>query len=98
MTKGRRAAIYARYSTHSQRSESIEIRLDASRVYCAENGLRVVAEYCDYAQTGTTADRAELQRMMADARPWATRATARGWRSHSWPPSPSGEGSARRAR
>ena len=68
MTKGRRAAIYARYSTHSQRSESIEIQLDASRAYCAENGLMVVAEYCDYAQTGTTTDRAEFQRMMADAR------------------------------
>ena len=27
-----------------------------------------VAEYCDYAQTGTTTDRAEFQRMMADAR------------------------------
>lgn len=49
MTKGRRAAIYARCSTHSQRSESIEIQLDASRAYCAEDGLRVVAEYCDYA-------------------------------------------------
>lgn len=68
MTKGRRAAIYARYSTHSQRSESIEIQLDASRAYCAENGLMVVAEYCDYAQTGMTTDRAEFQRMMADAR------------------------------
>ena len=68
MTKGRRAAIYARYSTHSQRSESIEIQLDALRAYCSENGLMVVAEYCDYAQTGTTTDRAEFQRMMADAR------------------------------
>lgn len=68
MTKGRRAAICARYSTHSRRSESIEIQLDTSRAYCAENGLMVVAEYCDYAQTGTTADRAEFQCMMADAR------------------------------
>lgn len=67
MTKGRRAAIYARYSTHGRRSESIEIQLDASRGYCAENGPMAVAEYCDYAQTGTTTDRAESQRMMADA-------------------------------
>ena len=66
-TEGR-AAIYARYSTHSQRSESIEIQLEASRAYCGENGLTVVAEYCDYAQTGTNTDRAEFQRMMADAR------------------------------
>lgn len=67
MTKGRRAAIYARYSTHGQRSESIEIQLDASRAYCSENGLMVVAEYCDHVRTGTTTDRAEFQRMMADA-------------------------------
>ena len=65
---GRRAAIYARYSSHNQRSESIEIQVEASRAYCAGAGLDIVAEYCDYAQTGTNTDRAEFQRMMADAR------------------------------
>lgn len=63
-----RAAIYARYSSHSQRSESIEIQLEATRKYCAEHGLDVVHEYADYAQTGTNADRAEFQRMMSDAK------------------------------
>ena len=63
-----RTAIYARYSSHSQRSESIEIQLDATRKYCSEHGLDVVHEYADYAQTGTNADRAEFQRMMSDAK------------------------------
>lgn len=65
---GGRAAIYARFSSHNQRSESIEIQVEKSRDYCRENELTVVAEYCDYAQTGTNTDRAEFQRMMADAR------------------------------
>lgn len=63
-----RAAIYARFSSHNQRSESIEIQVDNSRAYCESEGLRVVREYCDYAQTGRNADRAEFQHMMADAR------------------------------
>lgn len=65
---GGRAAIYARFSSHNQRGESIEIQVEKSRAYCAENGLRVVATYCDFAQTGTNTDRAEFQRMMADAK------------------------------
>ena len=48
---GGRAAIYARFSSHNQRSESIEIQVEKSREYCRENELTVVAEYCDYAQT-----------------------------------------------
>ena len=65
---GKRAAIYARYSSHNQREESIEIQLERSREYCAERGLVVVGEYCDYAQSGRSAERAEFQRMMEDAR------------------------------
>lgn len=65
---GKRAVIYARYSSHNQREESIEIQLERSRAYCAEHGLTVVGEYCDYAQSGRTADRAEFQHMMDDAR------------------------------
>lgn len=63
-----RAAIYARFSSHNQRSESIEIQLEKSRAFCRDEGLRVVREYCDYAQTGRTTDRAGFQEMMADAR------------------------------
>ena len=63
-----RAAIYARFSSHNQRSESIEIQVENSTRYCKENGLEVVRTYADYAKTGRNADRAEFQRMMADAR------------------------------
>ena len=63
-----RAAIYARFSSHNQRSESIEIQVENSRRYCEQEGLQVVREYCDYAQTGRNVDRAEFQRMMSDAK------------------------------
>ena len=64
----RRAAIYARFSSHNQRSESIEIQVENSAAYCRENGLDVVRIYTDYAKTGRNSDRAEFQRMMEDAR------------------------------
>lgn len=65
-TKGR-AAIYARFSSHNQRDESIEIQLDNCRAYCEEHGLTVVGEYKDYAQTGRDTNRAGFQRMLKDA-------------------------------
>ena len=67
MGGGTRAAIYARFSSHNQRDESIEIQLENCRAYCAERGLTVVREYCDYAQTGRDTNRAEFQRMLMDA-------------------------------
>lgn len=62
-----RAAIYARFSSHNQRDESIEIQLDNCRAYCEEHGLTVVGEYKDYAQTGRDTNRAGFQRMLKDA-------------------------------
>ncbi|MED9873326.1 MAG: recombinase family protein, partial [Eggerthellaceae bacterium] len=53
----RRAAIYARFSSHNQRSESIEIQVDAGTRYIAENGLELVRVYADYAKTGRNTDR-----------------------------------------
>lgn len=47
-----RAAIYARFSSHNQRSESIEIQVENSTRYCDENGLEIVRIYTDYAKTG----------------------------------------------
>lgn len=62
-----RAAIYARFSSHNQRDESIEIQVENCRAYCEEHGLAVVGEYCDHAQTGRDTNRAAFQRMLADA-------------------------------
>lgn len=64
----RRAAIYARFSSHNQRSESIEIQVENSTRYCRENDLDVVRIYSDCAKTGKNTDRVEFQRMMEDAR------------------------------
>ena len=58
-----RAVIYARFSSHNQRDESIEIQVENCRAYCEQNGLEVVQEYCDYAQTGRDTNRAGFQRM-----------------------------------
>lgn len=66
MTK--RAAIYARYSSHNQREESIEIQLERCREYCQSHGWDIAQEYTDYAQSGRTADRDAFQQMMTDAR------------------------------
>ncbi len=60
------AVIYARYSSSSQREESIEIQLEECRAYCEENGYTVVDEYIDKAMSGTTDDRPGFQRMISD--------------------------------
>lgn len=65
---GRRVASYARFSSHNQRSESIEIQEDNNLAYCAIKDLDVVAMYADEAKTGRTTSRADFQRMVADAK------------------------------
>lgn len=65
---GRRVASYARFSSHNQRSESIEIQHDNNLAYCAIEDLDVVAIYSDEARSGRTTDRADFQRMVADAK------------------------------
>ena len=68
MQNRNRAAIYARFSSHNQRSESIEIQVEKSRAYCDEHALEVVRVYTDYAHTGTNTDPDGFQRMMEDAK------------------------------
>lgn len=65
--KTKHAAIYARFSSHNQRDESIEIQLENCRAYCEAHGLEVVKEYSDYAQTGRDTNRAGFQSMLTDA-------------------------------
>lgn len=59
--------IYARFSSHSQREQSIEGQLHDCYDYAARYGLNVVGEYIDRAISGTTDDRPDFQRMIADA-------------------------------
>ena len=62
-----RVVIYARYSSHSQTEQSIEGQLQVCYEYAKNNGYTVIGEYIDRAQSGTTDNRAEFQRMIADS-------------------------------
>ena len=59
--------IYARFSSHSQTEQSIEGQLKVCNEYAAANNYVVVGEYIDRAQSGTTDNRSEFQRMIADS-------------------------------
>ena len=60
------AVIYDRFSSHSQREQSIEGQLKTCYKFVADNGYTVIGEYIDRAQSGTNDNRAEFQRMIAD--------------------------------
>ena len=59
--------IYARYSSHSQTEQSIEGQLQVCYEYAKNNGHTVIAEYIDRAQSGTSDNRTDFQRMIADS-------------------------------
>ena len=62
------AVIYARYSSHSQREDSIEGQLRICHEYAKAEGLAIVGEYIDRAISGTTDARPDFQRMIDDAK------------------------------
>ena len=64
----RKAAIYARYSSHKQREESIEEQIEECQKYAAENDMTVVKIYHDSAVSGKTENREDWQNMMEDSR------------------------------
>lgn len=66
-------SIYARYSTDRQDARSIEDQVRRCRVLADTSSLRVAAEYADAAVSGSHTERAELQRLIADARKGAFR-------------------------
>lgn len=61
------AVIYARFSSHSQREQSIEGQLRDCYAYAKRYDINIVGEYIDRAISGTTDDRPEFQRMIVDA-------------------------------
>jgi site-specific DNA recombinase len=61
-------AIYARYSTDRQDARSIEDQLRRCRRFAGERGFEIVAEYRDAAQSGATLQRADMQRLLAEAK------------------------------
>lgn len=63
------AAIYARYSSHAQREESIDQQVDVCRAWCASQGHDVVAVYADEHRSGRSTDgRENFLRMVDDAK------------------------------
>lgn len=59
--------IYARYSSHSQREESIEGQLRECHEFALKNGMTVINEYCDRALSGKTDNRPNFQRLIKDS-------------------------------
>lgn len=60
------ASIYARFSSDSQRDESIEIQVEYCQRLIKQNGWVLGEVYTDYARTGRTDDRPGFQRCISD--------------------------------
>ena len=59
--------IYARFSSHSQTEQSIEGQLKVCYEYANAHQYTVIGEYIDRAQSGTTDNRTDFQRMIQDS-------------------------------
>ncbi len=64
----KRVALYARYSSDNQRSESIDAQVRAMTKYCEQNNYQIVEKYIDEAKSGTNSDkRPEFLQMISDS-------------------------------
>lgn len=63
----KKAVIYARYSSHSQRDVSIDQQIKACRLFAERQGIEIASVYEDRATTGTNDQRPAFQKMMKDA-------------------------------
>ena len=59
--------IYARFSSHSQTEQSIEGQLRVCYEYANAHNYTVIGEYIDRAQSGTSDNRQDFQRMIQDS-------------------------------
>jgi len=62
-----RAALYARFSSDNQRSESIDAQIRAMTAYCSQHHISIVETYVDEAKSATTDRRPSFQQMIADS-------------------------------
>lgn len=62
------AALYARFSSDNQRSESIDAQIRAMTTYCKQRNIVIVDTYIDEAKSATTDKRPSFQQMIADSR------------------------------
>jgi site-specific DNA recombinase len=61
------AVIYARYSSHNQREESIDAQIRACEEYAKHKNLQIIKQYTDSAKSGTSADRESFLQMIEDS-------------------------------
>lgn len=59
--------IYARYSSHNQREESIEGQLRKCKEFAERNDITIIGEYIDRAISGKTDKRESFQRLIRDS-------------------------------
>ncbi len=64
----KKAVIYARYSSERQTEQSIEGQIRDCRSFAEAEGIEIIGEYIDRAISGTTDNRPDFQRMIADSR------------------------------
>lgn len=64
----KKVVFYGRYSSANQTEQSIEGQLHVCEKYAAQNGMQIVAKYIDRALSGTSDNRPQFQRMIADSR------------------------------
>ena len=62
-----KAVIYARYSSDSQREESIEGQIRECTAFAEKNGITVLRHYIDRAYSAKTDNRPEFQNMIKDS-------------------------------
>ena len=62
-----KVALYARYSSDSQRDASIADQLRVCRAHAERQGWHIVEEYTDHAISGASLLRPGIQAMIADA-------------------------------
>lgn len=62
-----KAVIYARYSSHNQREESIEGQLRECQDFAQRNEMVIIGQYIDRAISGKTDNRADFQRMIKES-------------------------------
>lgn len=62
-----RGVIYARFSSHAQKEESIEQQVEECRAFARQQGIDITEVYADKAISGKTDNRSDFQRMLRDA-------------------------------
>ena len=62
-----RVALYARFSSDNQRTESIDAQIRAMEAYCKQHNYVIVETYVDEAKSATTDHRPAFQQMVADS-------------------------------